>query len=370
MPAAPKPISPTQLNRATLARQLLLVRHQLTPRQAIERLAGMQAQEAKPPFLGLWSRLIGFERERLTKLLRRRLVVRGTLMRATLHLVTDKDFLALRPAVQPALSKAMQSVLRGRCEGFEIDKVCRAAARLLDQGDATFETIRAHLASANAKADARAMGYAVRTHLPLLQVPTDDRWGYPKNPCFTSASSYLDASIDLDEDDATALVRRYLAAFGPASPADAQAWSGLTGLRATFESLRSQLVSFRTEADKELFDLARAPRPEAATPAPVRLLPAFDNLLLAHADRTRILADEHRPLTCSKNLRVHPTFLVDGRIAGLWKIEATKRRATLFLQPFDALPREASTALTAEAEAMLGFAEPEAQIRSVEIKRG
>jgi hypothetical protein len=187
-------------------------------------------------------------------------------------------------------------------------------------------------------------------------VPTDDAWGYPRDSQFQMAAK-VDQQAATEE-----LVRRYLAAFGPASPLDMQIWSGLKGLKEAFAAIEDELE----EVGGGLYDVPGAPRPAADTPAPVRFLPAFDNMLLAHKDRTRIIDDEHRPKVVTKNLRIHPTFLVDGFAAGMWSIKATKKKATLTVEPFAKLTRKAQRELTEEGEALLRFAEPE--VGSVDVK--
>ncbi len=192
--------------------------------------------------------------------------------------------------------------------------------------------------------------------LPLVMVPTDDRWAFPAAAGFTPADTWLDRPLWTDEARED-LVLRYLAAYGPAGAADAQAWSGLKGLKAVLDGLRPRLVTFRDERGRELFDLPDAPRPDAGTPAPARFLPEFDNLVLAHADRSRLLADEHRTLVVTKNLRVRATFLWDGSVAGTWEVARTAKAVTLRLTPFEPLPAGSVDELVAEAEALLHFAE-------------
>jgi hypothetical protein len=357
------------LNRATLARQMLLAREKTTALDAIERLAGLQAQVPRPPFLGLWTRLANFLPEHLTELVHDRKVVRATMMRGTLHIVSTRDFLALRPTLQPMLSAGMQAVLGARAKGIDLDALVEAARACLDERARTFEEIRAVLSEQWPKADERAMGYAVRTHLPLVQVPTDTLWGWPSAACFAAAATWIGKAV-AGPPDLPGLVRRYLAAFGPASVADAQTWSGLGGLKETFEALRPKLRVFRDEKGRELFDLPKAPRPSEDTKAPVRFLPEYDNLVLAHADRTRIIDDDHRKRVATANLRILATFLVDGRVAGTWKIERGKTSAAMVLEPFLELPKKTRAALVEEGSAVLKFSESEAQTHAVRWVEG
>jgi DNA glycosylase AlkZ-like len=280
-------------------------------------------------------------------------------MRATLHLLGADDYAAFRPALQPVMERAARGALKNRSAGLEIDRVLPAARRLLAEEPRPFNDLRRLLQEQFPDVNDRALGYTVRTHLPLVMVPTDARWAFPSVARFTLADEWLGHPLP-DAGTPEQLVVRYLAAFGPATAADAQTWSGLQGLAPVLEALRPQLVVFRNEAGRELFDLPGAPRPGDDAPAPARFLPEFDNLVLAHADRTRLLADEHRGALVTKNLRVRATFLWDGMVAGTWELERKRATATLRITPFRALPKRAVTALTAEAEALLRFAEDDA----------
>jgi hypothetical protein len=348
----------TQLNRATLARQLLLDREDSTATAAVERLAGMQAQEPKHPFIGLWTRVAGFGRDDLRHALQEREVVRATLMRSTLHLMSAADYAALRMSMQPPLSVALR-VLGARSAGLDPDKVLPAARRLLGGTPLAFDEIRARLQEQFPDVNDRALGYAVRTLLPLVMVPSEDaRWGFERVARFALADEWLGAPPG--DGDPAALARRYLGAFGPASAADLQAWSGVGGMKTVLDGMRDGLEVFADERGRELFDLPDAPRPDADVPAPPRLLPEFDNLVLAHDDRSRVIADEHRPLVTTKNLRVRATFLVGGRVAGTWTIEVKRKLATVLIAPFGTLAKRARSALAEEGEALARFAEPDA----------
>lgn len=368
--AAPT-LTSQQLNRATLARQMLLAREKTSTLAAVEKLGGLQAQLARPPYIGLWSRLEGFRREQLTEAVTRRELVRGTLMRGTIHLCAAQDYLVVRPLLQPMLTKAVRSVLRARAEGLEIEGLLAAARAYLLASPRRFEEIRAHLESLKLPGEERARGFAVRMHLPLVQVPDGSAWGYPGNAAFALADDWLDkapvgkAPVGRPRDDAgsppdnTALVTWYLRAFGPASVADAQIWSGVTPLKDAFERLRPNLVTFRDERGKELFDLPDAPRPEADIPAPVRFLPEYDSLILAHDDRRRVIDDAHRKIVFKPGgLIILPTFLVEGRVAGTWDVETRKKTATLSLTPFGKLTKKALAELATEGEKLVRFIEP------------
>lgn len=355
-----------ELNRATLARQMLLARDGgVGVPGAVEHIAGMQAQEPKHPFVGLWTRLAAFDADALLGALAARDVVRATLMRSTLHLFSAADYVALRLALQPPMSVALR-VLGARAEGLDPEAVVAATRELLADRPLTFDAIRAGLQERFPAVDDRALGYAARTLVPLVMVPAADaRWGYPRICEFALAEEFLDGPLAPAAPEA--LVERYLGAFGPATVADVQTWSGVGGGKAVLDGMRERLAIFADERGRELFDLPDAPRPGGDVEAPVRYLPEFDNLVLAYDDRTRVIADEHRPLVTTKNLRVKATFLVDGAVAGIWSLAVKRKVATLELQPFGSLPKRSVSALVAEGEALARFAEPEAKEHAVAV---
>ncbi|MFC7586407.1 winged helix DNA-binding domain-containing protein [Nonomuraea antimicrobica] len=317
----------------------------------VHRLAGLQAQEPRPPYLGVWARLAGFERDHLHAALHARTLVRATLWRATLHLVTAADFAAFRPAVEPVLAAAAR-----RFDGVDFAAVGAAADRLLAAGPMTFNELRPRLLAEFPDGYDRTLGYVARMLTPLVVEPTQDRWSYPRDPAFGLPG------IEPRPAGLPALVERYLAAFGPASPADVQTWSGLRGLRKVMTGMDLERVTDFT--GRELFDLPGAPRPGGDAPAPVRFLPDFDTLVLGHADRTRVLADEHKGLVATKNLRVRAVYLVDGFAAGTWQIKRSGRRARLLLSPFGPVDLKP---LEEEGTRLLAFAEPDATSLSLEI---
>jgi hypothetical protein len=338
---------------------LLLERAAIPVVEAVERLGGMQAQEPKPPFTGLWSRLGGFARDDLRQALHDRRLVRATFLRGTLHLVSADDYRAFRATLQPVLSRAL-GVLGERGAGLEPEQVLPVARDLLAERPRTFGELRPALAEVFPHANDRALGLATRMLLPLVMVPSDDRWGFPANADFALAEPWLNVSL-APAADPEALLLRYLASFGPARAIDMQTWSGLQGMADVLNRLRPQLCVFRDELGRELFDLPDASRPEPDTAAAPRFLPEFDNLRLSHADRGRIIAEEHRRLVyLSKNLRVQATFLLDGFVAGTWRTERKKGTAILRLAPFAAIANADAAALVAEGETLLRFLEPDA----------
>ncbi len=269
---APKPtLTRSQLNRATLARQLLLERSDLGVPAAVEALAGMQAQEPKHPYIGLWTRLRDFDAGDLSRALLAREVVRATLMRSTLHLFTARDYEALRMALQPPMSVALR-VLGARAEGLDPERVLPAARELLTGSPMTFDEIRAALVERFPDVNDRALGYAVRTLLPLVMVPAEGaRWGFDRITPFALAGEW--AGEPAAAADREGLVRRYLGAFGPASAADAQTWSAVAGMRKVLDGMRDELSVFADERGRELFDLPDAPRPDARRPGAGEISP-------------------------------------------------------------------------------------------------
>jgi len=337
----------------------------MTALAAVKRLVAVQAQLARPPYVALWSRVGGFRREHLHTLFRTRKVVRATANRATLHLMAADDYVAFRGVIQSALSAGMRAALRDRAKTLDLAAL-EADARAFFGTGATFDAFRKHLKKTYPKADERAMAYAIRTHVPLVQVPTDAGWGFPAAADFVLAEAWLGKSIPTEPSAPHRLVQRYLAAYGPATPVDAQVWTGIPGLRAVFDELRPRLKVFRDAKDRELFDLPDAPRPSGDTVAPVRFLPEWDNLLLAFADRSHVIPDAHRRIT-SKNLLLPATFLVDGFVAGTWKVERKAKTAVLVLTPFEAIAKMWIGALEEEGDALLQFVEPDAAARQVRI---
>jgi hypothetical protein len=286
------------------------------------------------------------------------LVVRATLMRATLHMMSRRDYFAFRPVLQPMLSAGAQSILRDRMQTFDLDAVLTEGRRLFVERPRTFTEVRNGLIAAFPDADERAMGYVVRLHLPLILTPEEHDWSYRADGDFGLIPGWPDGPGD-PPPAAHALVLRYLAAFGPASTADVQAWSALKGLAPVLAELRPQLQVFRDERKRELLDLPDAPRPAEDLDVSARFVADFDNLVLGHADRTRVIADAHRPIVVTKNGLVLPTILVDGFVAGTWKTAATRKLATLTVSPFALLPAQAREELAAEAEGLLRFVHPD-----------
>jgi hypothetical protein len=361
-----------ELNRATLARQLLLERVALPPLEAVRRLVGLQAQLPAPPFIGLWTRLQHFQRQELTQLLLARRVVRATMMRATLHVMTAEDYRLFRPLLQPALTRSLAAFFGARASSFPLEKVLTVARDYLQEQPRTFAAIRAQLAAVFPDVDPALLAYAVRMCLPLIQVPTDGPWGFDSNPAYADAAQWLDdrPASSSQEERLRALMLRYLAAFGPASVQDLQVWSGLSGLQEAVKVFKPELQVFRDEQGRELLDVPGQPLPGAEASAPLRFLPEFDNLLLAHNRRERVLPEQYRSQVILPPGRVLATFLLDGFVAGTWKVERQRGEARLIITPFAPLASTTQEELLAEGERLIRFVEPAAERQRVIVASG
>jgi len=337
------------LNRATLDRQLLLRRSSLSARAGIEHLLGLQAQNVKPPYYALAARLDGFVPEELSGLMAEREVVRIVTMRSTIHTHTAADCLSLRPLVQAARDRELGNFRKGLV-GVDLDRLAVRARELVEVEPRTMKELREALLVEWPDADPQALAIAARCKLPLVQVTPRGLWGRSGQVALTTAEHWLGRPAEpAPAPDATVL--RYLAAFGPASVKDMQTWAGLTRLREAFERLRPQLVTFYDPNGVELFDLPDAHRPAADTPAPPRFLPEFDNLLLSHADRTRVVPPEYWGRAWQGNV-AHRTFLVDGFLAGVWKLD--DGNGHLVVESFGKLTKAQQGDVVAEGARMLG----------------
>jgi hypothetical protein len=338
------------LNRALLARQDLLRRRKATATEEIDHLIAMQAQVPTSPYIGLWTRLDGFEPQELGKLIETRRAVRLGLLRNTLHLVTARDCHELRPLFQTVLARTLHSSAFGRhVAGLETSSLLSEATRLMKERPRTLAELARLLHKRWPDRDPTSLAYAIRHLEWLIQVPPRGVWGKRGQPTWSTAELWLGRHHGR-KPSLERLITRYLRAFGPASIADMASWSGLTALRPTFEKLRPKLRSFRDEHGRELFDVPDGPLPNPDTPAPPRFLPEYDNILLGHEDRTRVIAFEHRYLVGGG------TFLLDGLVAGTWRILNQKGRASLTVSPFKPLKKSHREALADEGERLLSFA--------------
>ncbi len=363
-------LSRRALNRATLERQLLLRRAKRPVLGAVEHLVGLQAQLPQNPYLGLWSRLDGFRPEELSALFLEREVVRIVLMRATLHLVSARDCLVLRPLAQPVLDRelARHPEYAPFLERADVEAVMTHARSLLAERPLTGRELRAALAERFPDDDPAALGYACRNLLPLVQVPPRGLWGRSAEVASTTVEAWLGRSLS-ESSSIEEMVLRYLAAFGPATVADVGAWSRLTGLGEVVDRLRPRLRTFRDERGRELLDLPDAPRPDPDTPAPPRFLPEYDNVLLSHADRSRFVSDDHRGRLVAAAGPVRGTVLLDGTVRAVWRTraDAESEGVTLVIDHVGPLSKRANAALTAEGRRLVRFLAPEAAVREVRL---
>ncbi len=368
MAPADATLSQRALNRALLARQLLLRREQQSAVETIEHLLGMQAQVPGNPYIALWSRLDEFQPDELSRLIADRQVVRTSLMRATIHLVTARDCLALRPVMQSVLERAFASSAFARnIAGVDLDAVLAAGKSLLEERPRTRAELRPLLAERWPGYDADSLASAISFLLPVVQVTPRGLWGTSGQPRLTTVEAWLGHPLDRDPTPDNAVLR-YLAAFGPATVADIRIWSRLTGLRAVIERLRPRLLTFRDERGRELFDLPNAPRPDLETPAPPRFLPEYDNILLSHDDRGRIVGDNRGlPMPAGRGGELG-SLLLDGFLGGMWRINLVGGTATLVIEAAGSWTRADHVAVTDEGARLLALVASDVGGHKVEVR--
>ena len=331
-----------ELNRATLARQLLLERKRLSARAVVERLVGMQAQWPSAPYVGIWTHTTGFRRSALERELASGRVVKGTVMRQTLHLVTPRDYALIRAAMSKTNFPWESSVAK---------RIAASVRALAAEGPVTAEDGVAHVEAEHGLTglEARRAWRAARMRAHLVHHHETALWNARPEARYVA----LAEPEEHDSEEARAeMFRRYFAAFGPASRRDLSTWSMMhvPEIQRALDRLEP-LRRFRDEHGRELFDVPRAPLPDPETPAPVRFLPKWDNVLLAFADRTRVLPEPYRRKVIGANGDVAQTFLVDGFVAGTWRAE----RGRVVIQPFGRLSRDARREVEEEAEQLEAF---------------
>jgi len=350
------------LNRAFLARQLLLERHALSPEAAIEHLVGMQAQEPQAPYVGLWARLKDFQPDQLSNLIQERRAVRIAMMRTTIHLVTADDCARLWPLMRAVHARNFKgSSFSKAIAGVDLDELLAAGRELIVAAPRTRAELGSLLAERWHGVDPSSLAYAVSYLTPVVQVPPRGLWRRNGPARWAAANAWLERQ--LEEPSPDELVLRYLRAFGPATVGDLQAWSGLSRLREVADRLADRLRAFEDEQGRELLDVRDGQLPDPATPAPARFLPPFDNAILAHADRARIIPPEHRGAVSGD--RLMRTFVVDGFVAGTWRLDG----GTIHLTPFRPLRTAEREDLVTEAERLIAFAAPDATERAVRFAR-
>lgn len=326
----------------------------------VQHLVAVQAQETDAPYIGLWARMATFRHEDLTTALVERQVVRGSLLRVTQHITSGDDYRWLRPLIAQRIGRTGLSVFARELAGIELSDLAAAGREILAGQTLTRPKLAAQLSERYPDRSKMPLAWAVQHQLPLIHPPPTGVWRRRGHVSCALAEDWLGAPLD-ERPSLRTLVWRYLASCGPASVADLQIWSGLRRLKAEVEALRSELTVFRDERGRELFDIPGLPIADGDEPAPVRFLPEFDNLVLSHDDRSRIIADEHRPRVCPGYSMVHATFLVDGFVAGIWEIKDDQLRVA----PFGPLASHEADAVRAEADRLLSFLDLGASARVV-----
>jgi Winged helix DNA-binding domain len=352
-----------ELNRTFLGRQLLLERRRMAPADALEHLVGMQAQNPLDPYFGLWSRLEGFDPMELSGLVERREAVRAWLMRGTIHLVTARDCLTLQPVMGSVMRKAFLGSRFARAASeVDWDELAAATDEMLADGPMTRADIGRALAERWPEVRVETLGLAASHMVPMLQVPPRGMWGTTHRATQAHVERFLGRRLAENDDPGEAILR-YLRAFGPAAPKDVRAWSYKTGLRDVIDGLRPELVTYHDENGTELLDVPDGDFPDPETPAPPRFLPEYDNALLSHEDRSRVIAPGE-----TSRLWWKGTVLVDGFVAGTWKLEREKTGAALAIGPWSEWRKADRDAVAAEGERLLAFAAADAETTAVRFE--
>ena len=342
-------LSTRELNRALLARQLLLERSDLKLPRALEAVGGLQTQYAPSGYIGLWSRLRNFRRSSLTDSLVNREAVQGTLMRSTIHTVSAADYPVLLAGVRSGRREWWLRVVRHQVEGLDMDAVTAILRERLKQGPAKTAELRTLLASHGIPAIAWT---GAGLWLEMVRVPPSGTWERRLADMYGLAEDWVQMRRVTEPDGTEHLVRRYLGGFGPAPLADIAGWAGIQPAKIQPALERMRLRRFRDTAGRVLFDLPRAPLPDADAPAPVRFLGTFEALTMIHARRTEVMPEQYRPIVFNtKTPHSMPVFLIDGAVAGTWRFEGGRVR----LKPFDALPRSLRGEVDDEAKALAAF---------------
>jgi hypothetical protein len=361
-----------ELNRATLARQLLLERAKLDVVRAIERLAALQAQWSPSPYMALWTRLAAFKREHLWTAIEKHAVIRARLMRGTLHLVSARDFYAYAVATQDLQQGAWNRLRIGR--GVDPKKVALLAIAFAREPKPK-EDVLAHVQERSGTTLGGPFNWLVwrflSAHADLVSAPPGGHWGYGGTDApYVAARHWIDGARPTEDEAILLLVRRYLAAFGPATLSDLARFAGQVAsrIRPTLERLSPKLRRFRDAEGRTYFDLPTAARPSADTTAPVRFLPRYDEVLIAYEHRDRVVDRRHRGTLYSKNGIIEASLLVDGVVAGTWGLIADARAAILWVRPFGRLAKPDRQEAAAEGERLARFIAPDAKAYGVTFK--
>jgi len=342
-------LSTRDLNRALLARQLLLERSRLPLSRALEAVGGLQTQYAPSGYIGLWSRLRDFPRAALTEALVKRQAVQGTLMRSTIHTVSAADYWFFKAGTRESLRDWWLRVVRHQVPSVDMEAAAKVLRDRLAQGPAPDRELRAVLRT-HGMPDITWSG--VRLWLDMVRVPPSGTWERKRADLYALADEWVPAGAVTEADGIQLLVRRYLGGFGPAGVADIASWAGLPPAKVLPAVEGLPLRRFRDEADHLLFDLPRAPLPGADARAPVRFLQTFEALTMIHARRTQVMPEQYRPIVFNtKTPHSVPVFLIDGAVAGKWRYEGGRVR----VDAFEPVPRAVRRELDDEAEALAAF---------------
>lgn len=355
---ADAPLDPRTLNRTLLERQLLLERTGKGAEAAVTHLLGLQSQAPLSPYPGLWTRVADFSFDEVGELLTARKLVRIVLMRSTVHLVTAADALRLRPWVQPMLDRGLRSSQwAAGITGVGREQLVGYGRQVLAEQALGPAELRTALSRRWPDADPASLVSALRVWAPLAQIPPRGVWGSAGQPRYAYLDDWLGEAAAVQPDPGE-LVRRYLAAFGPATPADMQKWCGLTGLKPVFTAM--DLRTYTADDGRVLYDLPDAELADPDREVSARFVADFDNLLLSHADRTRVLDDAHRSKVMTVNGIIRGTILIDGFVGGTWRFERAKGEAVVVVTPFAALSAADRGALTEEGARLLAASDPQA----------
>ncbi|GEM48580.1 winged helix DNA-binding domain-containing protein [Deinococcus cellulosilyticus] len=366
MPTSPDVLSVRALNRATLHRQHLIQRSDAMPLDLIQHLVGLQAQMPNPPYVGLWARLEHFHKADLTCLIEERKVVRAALMRSTLHLVTAQDYLELKPLIQPVLERQYRGSYGKQLNGLDPAEVAAAAREILRQQPLNNQDLGLKLQEVWPDHDPHALAQAARNFEGLIHVPPAGTWGHHKSALLSPGEVYLGEAV-ASRPDLGQLILRYLGAFGPATLKDISVWSGLTSLKPALQERQGVLRTFRDELGRELFDLADAALPDPDLPISPRFLPEFDNLLLSHFDRSRVMDAAAKEKVFTRNGIIRSAVLIDGFVQGLWKVEEGQKGNVLRVQMFQPFSKQDRDMLVQEGLKLLDFVAEEGTENQVQF---
>jgi hypothetical protein len=338
-----------ELNRALLARQFLLERSSLPMVAIIERIGGLQTQYAPSGYIGLWSRMRNFRRDSLTTALQQRRVIQGTLLRSTIHMVSARDYWLFLAAIRGPRRDWWQRVTRHQISEPDMESAVRAIREQLAKGPRRSDDLKRILAERSLPSF--ALG-GVAQSLEMVRVPPSGTWEQRKADLYGLAETWTRPTAHAEAAGLEHVVRRYLGAFGPASVREIADWGGVPPAKLVPVLAQMSLRRLSDEKGKDLIDLPKAPLPGADTPAPIRFLPTWDATLLVHARRTQILPERYRPLVFNtRTPHSVPTFLIDGAVAGTWRVEGGR----VELKPFEPIPRSVKREVDDEAERLAAF---------------